>query len=88
MVRQVSTREVALTLAFKLLWCDQEHSQKSSRICDQLVVNFEPCLQSLVAANSRLVNQAIGGKGHHSMNFKCYIRKFYLHVLIPVASRP
>jgi len=53
MVRWVSTREVALYFGFEgaVMWPYMiflVHSQKSSRICDQLVVNFEPCLGSIV----------------------------------------
>ena len=48
MARRVSTREVALYFGFQGAVVRpniffQAHSQKSSRICDQLVVNFEPC---------------------------------------------
>ena len=57
MVRSVSTREVALYLSFygavvRPHIFFQAYSQKSSRICDQLVVNFEPCLLDGVCQNS------------------------------------
>ena len=47
MVRWVALEKSHYTLAFKVRWCEHTyffyvHSQKSCRICDQLVVNFEP----------------------------------------------